>query len=259
MLTVVSGLSGEVVANFEADEIEGTSVKVLKNRLAKQIQASRFQQRWLSGKKDLDDETKPDSSLFLKIELLIVDFIEPEDLHIQKLLGACAHHHLQEVEELLRLPLSPCVTDESGRTALHVTALLGDFPCASLLLEAAAAVDQEALHGQTALRLAAPKGHIDLVRLLLENAADPDKARVGEKTPLHLALATGHLEVLKLLLRFGAQKVDHNDPAATALHWAAKNRRAQVVEFLLDAGVDKDSLTRDALLRSFFKSTFLPY
>ena len=39
-------MAGETLAVFSGNEVEGKSVKEMKNSLAKQIGATRFQQRW---------------------------------------------------------------------------------------------------------------------------------------------------------------------------------------------------------------------
>ena len=55
MLRICS-LAGEAVATFNADELEGKSVKQLKIAVAKQIAITRFRQRWLKDDTELKDE-----------------------------------------------------------------------------------------------------------------------------------------------------------------------------------------------------------
>lgn len=240
-------MSGEAISWFNSEEVEGNPVKLLKRQLAKQIGIPRFQQRWFHENKELDDDS------FLAVlaspspcvQLVILDFVLPEEGQDEKFLSACAKNRCGEVETLLQLPLSPDVTDEEGWSPLLTAAWAGHWQCISLLQEARANTDQEDAFGFTALHFAAQKGHLKVSRLLLQAGTDKDRVADDGATPLHWAAANGHLEVLQLLIEAGVDKdkVSEED-GFTALHIAVQDGDVEVVRLLLQAGADKDQVHR---------------
>ena len=152
-MRVLSAVSGEAIANLNADETEGKSVKSLKAHLAEEIGVSRFRQRWFSE----DHVVLPDESIISHstVQLVILDLGPRSQEQGLKLITACDENCCDEVEALLQLPLCPDAANEAGRTALHAAALAGHGECLGLLLEAGAAKNQEDGSGQTALHLAA--------------------------------------------------------------------------------------------------------
>ena len=251
--------------SFTAEEFEGQTVKSLKTLMAKQIGVCRFRQRWLS---EDHTELREDAMAFASdVQLVVLDFVRAEDGEVENLLAACRRNLLDEVEMLLRKPLSPDTKKKNGQTALQVAAEAGNLECCALLLEAGANKDamafrsrSRALHfaarsghldfvrlfleegnlnvvdhsGKTALHLAAENGHLEVVKWLLKAGADKDAAVVGFVTALHLAAMQGHLEVVQLLLEVGASNTTH------ALNVAAMTGHLEVVQLLLGAGADTD-------------------
>ena len=239
MLHVSSAVSGERVASFHTDELEGQSVKSVKIHLAKQIGVSRFRQRCFSGSvgHELHDDARLDDD---ELQLVVLAFKPPEDEQDQRLISACVWNRWEEVEVLLQQPLAPDTTDAFGRTALHAAASNGHWRCLSLLLEAKAAQDKEQPQGLTALYLAAQNGHLEVVRVLLKAGADKEKVMPKGMTALHAAALNGHAEVAMLLLQGTATQAvsqrEATDFGSTALHVAAMEGHPEVVQLLLEAG-----------------------
>ena len=252
MLCVCSALSGEEVAVLEADEVEGKTVKMLKMQLAERIGASRFRQRWYSH----DQRELPDDELVFEsdVQLLIMNFVTPDDGQDQKLISAAAGNRLEEVEALLSLRIDPDCIDERGFTALHKAAKRGHSLCVSLLLEAMAAVDKEDYSDTraTALYLAIEGDHKAVVELLLKAGAVKDKDRLTGAgfSALHRAARHGYLEILQLLLQARCNQNLLDSNWRTALHIAVESGHSEVVKLLLKAGADKDSVVPTTCMTS---------
>ena len=101
--------------------------------------------------------------------------------------------------------------DESGNSALHLSALNGHHKIIDLLIDYGASVDPRNSVMWTPLDCAAAKGHTNCIRQLLERDAPIDPMDLASITPLHLASKEGHSEVVKLLLEKGADltMLDH--------------------------------------------------
>ena len=217
-----------------AEEFEGQTVKSLKTLVAKQIGVPRFRQRWLSeDHTELQDEAVMVAS---DVQLVVLDYVEAEDGEVQKLFDACEGNHVDQVDELLRKPLSPNVVDEFDQSALHHAAVSGRLECAALLLEAGADKDAADAELRTAVHLAARNGHLEVVRLLLQAGASVAQADAVGRTALHSAAVKANLEVAQLLLEAGADKDATDNGGMTALHLTMG-----VVQLLLQADAGKDT------------------
>ncbi len=110
--------------------------------------------------------------------------------------------------------------DGGGLTPLVYAAREGCFPCAQILLESGARVNQATNYGWTGLLTAIQNRHYKLAAYLLDHGADPNLANNGGWTALYLAtdnrnIESGdypvrspdmdHLDLIKLLLDKGAQ------------------------------------------------------
>lgn len=235
LLYVYSAVSGDVVGSINIDEVEHNSVKSLKAHFATQIRVTRFRQRWFSEEGELQDETQLCPTQ--RVQLLILPLRPPEDGLDQKLINASHENRIQDVEDILKWPLDPDVTDQYGCTGLHKAAEAGRVDCLKLLLEAGARPEKEDFNGITPLHLAARGGHLYMVRPLLVRP----KVLRSVKTALHCAAEKGHLEVVKLFLAAGAN-IHEVDLASrqyrTALHWAAQKGHLKVARHLVESGAD---------------------
>ena len=252
----ICALSGEEVATFQADELRGKRVKDLKMQLAQRLGVSRFRQRWFASDHEISDEESLEMLSESDVQLLILDFKASEVGQGQKLIAASEANSLDEVEALLRWPLTFDAinsVDDFGWTALHTAARMGHLECLDLLLEAGADPDKvRTCRGvnrpmscrTTALHVAAQSGHLEILRHLLQAGADKDKVGAFETTALHWAAQNGHLQMVQLLLDVGAEK-DHVSVPGTPLHLAVKNGHLEVAKLLLEAQADKDKVGKD--------------
>ena len=171
----ICNLAGESLATFSADEVEGKSVKELKKSLAKQIGATRFQQRWLT-----QDHTELQDDAVVPccdVQLVVLPYIQTEKEEIGQLVSACRGNRLEELVDLLRKPLNPYGMPGTSGNFLFC------------------------------LHWAAKEGHLQIARLLLEAGIEADihfGYKFGpmdvEKTALHIAAENGHPEVVKLFV-----------------------------------------------------------
>ena len=245
MLRIFS-LTGETLLALTKEEIEGQSVKSLKSLVAKQIGVSRFRQRWLG--KDSSELGEDEFITASDVQLLVLDFVQPEDEDVRKLFDACRKNLVNEVDKLLRKPMNPEVWDSRCEAMpLHTAAHFGHVECLALLLEAGAHKDSTNGDGNTPLHCAvrSSSGNLEVLRFLLVAGADKDAAMLGGETALHWAAGSGHLEHLRLLLEAGADKDAVTADGKTALHEAAMSGHLEAIRLLLDKGANKDAVDAD--------------
>ena len=245
----ICNLAGESLATFSADEVEGKSVKELKISLAKQIGATRFQQRWLTQ----DHTELQDDSVVpcCDVQLVVLDFVRDKEDEVDQLYSACQENRPDKLFDLLRKPLNPDGFEGCMHflDSLHWAASFGHAQIVQLLLDAGIEAGMplgSSFFGHDceewgALHFAAQDGHSEVAKLLLERGADKDLGDSDGLTALHLAASRGHAEVVKVLLEAGADKNAAKDGGKTALHLAAMTGRSEVVKLLLMAGTDKDA------------------
>ena len=246
MFHISLALSGEPLASFNGDEVEGDkSVKSLKRHLAKLIGVSRFRQRWFSE----DHSELHDKILYVppsKIQLVIMDFLAGDEQTQQDFFSACSENRKKDLEAILQQPLTPNIIDYSGHTALHVAALAGHLEVVQLLLEAGIDKDTVTPLGRTALEVAVEQSHLQIVQFLLDAGAKRERIRHPCMASyfLRAAAKSGHVELARWSLESGAN-IDKlvasfgNAP----LHLAALFGHIEVVQLLLQAGADKHKVT----------------
>eukprot|EP00438_Fugacium_kawagutii_P020087 Skav200149 [mRNA] locus=scaffold2013:334194:335099:- [translate_table: standard] len=241
MIHVFSAVTGEPVADLNAEDFEGKSDVVLKNFLSKQSGFSRFQQRLLSEDVEItgDNLTFPQNLQLVFLEHLPADAEQDERLAL-----ACSDNNADEVEKILSQPRDPDTKRPDGRTPLHFAAEKGSLECASLLLEAGADKEVKA-KGKTPLHLAALNGHVELLRFLIESGAEKDACAGNGATCLHLAAHKGRTAAVRALLEFRAAINEVTTDGRTALHFAAEFGRLEVARLLLQAGAEKEQPTTD--------------
>ncbi|CAG9134034.1 unnamed protein product [Plutella xylostella] len=180
------------------------------------------------------------------------------------------------VAKLLTLGIDPNTADDTGRTCLHLSCLVGSDECVKLLLEHkadpnrwAAAGDNKATplhcaasakslacvkellrHGadvnagvelRSPLHYAVLSDAPDVVHALLEAGASPDTSQVFTETPLHVAASLGSASCTRLLLDAGADvRAAFGPNRSTALHLAAEDGHAECAKTLLDHGAPID-------------------
>jgi len=94
--------------------------------------------------------------------------------------------------------------DDSGRTALHCAAAVGNIEVCELLLDYSVNVNAQDLYGYTPLICAAMNSHLEIVKLLLRHNADVDTCEYeGGWTALHFAASLGREDILYYLIEIG--------------------------------------------------------
>jgi ankyrin repeat protein len=90
--------------------------------------------------------------------------------------------------------------------------------------------------GRTPLHLAATHCHVDAAKVLLDKGAKIDAKAVGGTTPLHVAAQAGCMDMVNLLLAKGAKINARDDQGRTPLDRATQWHRDEVVQFLRGHG-----------------------
>ena len=146
------------------------------------------------------EETAVVDSRHQDLQLMILAFRPKED---SQLIHAVKRNHWRRLEDMLRLPQDPDVTDECGRTPLYYAAQQGAKEAVSLLLDARADAEiQDPGTGTTALHVACFQGHLEVVRLLVRGRADTTKKHIqGGKTPLQFAEINGYQDIAQVLMQ----------------------------------------------------------
>ena len=237
MLRICS-LAGETLATFSADEVEGKRVHQLKAFLAKQIGATRFQQKWFA-----DNHTELHDDVVVPccdVQLVVLPFVQAEDDDMEQLVSACKQNRPDELVDLLQKPLNPegALEKPAFLRALHLAAETGHSPIVQLLLEASVDKDAADQHGSTALRLAAENGHSEVAKLLLEAGASKGALDHHGMTALHWAALFGHSEVVKLLLQVGADKGVADSKGRLPLDLAILGHRQQTHQVVYEAVIE---------------------
>lgn len=137
--------------------------------------------------------------------------------------------------------------DGKGHTPLLAAAAGVGSKCGDMvreLIAAGARVDTvEAKTRNSPLHIASDLGNNDVVERLLRGGADLAAKNAVGQTPLHLAAGKGHREVAGYLLRAGAEPNTQDRIGRTPLYIAAVNGEASVVGELARAGADMAALT----------------
>ena len=106
-------------------------------------------------------------------------------------------------QDLATYPGDVNLTDDAGRTPLHLAATHCHVDAAKVLLDKGAKIDAKAAGGTTPLDLAAQAGCVDMVNLLLTKGAKINARDDQGRTPLDRALQWHRDEAVKLLRAHG--------------------------------------------------------
>lgn len=124
------------------------------------------------------------------------------DYGLNPLLVAALNGKVEAVDFLLRqCAVQDTVTDNDGRTALHLAVLHDQEEVVKMLLQKMSIkrVNMVDKNGATALFLAAQDGRFNLVQLLMQACCSPSIANTEGLTPAMIAAMKGHKEVLHYL------------------------------------------------------------
>jgi ankyrin repeat protein len=106
-------------------------------------------------------------------------------------------------QDLAAYPGDVNLTDDAGRTPLHLAATHCHVDAAKLLLDKGAKIDAKATGGTTPLDLAAQAGCVDIVDLLISRRAKLNARDDQGRTPLDRAMQWHRDEVVQLLRAHG--------------------------------------------------------
>ncbi|KAE9124325.1 hypothetical protein PF010_g5745 [Phytophthora fragariae] len=114
-------------------------------------------------------------------------------------------HHL-----LTKEGVHPCITDQTGCSALNHAALLGQMRICELLITAGANVNAAAHDGSTPLHKAAQGGRADVVQFLLRQGANLNAENKRGETAYTIASHRNHMQVAVLLYQIPVAKREDN-------------------------------------------------
>lgn len=146
--------------------------------------------------------------------------------------------------------------DETGLTALHVSAGKGYVTTVQALLSAGAVVNVKSNDGVTPLMGAALEGHIEVVKALLTKGADVNEKMTiddaiyrerGGVTALKLALMRGHTDIAQILIENGADVNARDGYGETPLMDAAEKGYIEIVKVLIAKGADVNAKTNGGI------------
>jgi ankyrin repeat protein len=146
------------------------------------------------------------------------------------LADALIHFQAGEVININKL-----MPNDTGLTALHRAAMLGNVDIFDCLLKIGADMEIKDLFGTTPLHLAARYGHLSIIQKLIENGANLNAKTKANNTPLIIATQYNEAEVAKALIHklTPEQLNESNADGKTALYWAIQNKQAEVANALI--------------------------
>ncbi|CAE7946390.1 Ankyrin repeat domain-containing protein 50 [Symbiodinium microadriaticum] len=248
----ITQLSGEELARIPVAEIE--DVRSLKLRLHQRHGLpTRFRQKLVHEGRNLDDDEKLDTAMDLTV--LVLAFVEPpvrpprlglngdpmDNLYPKEILtDASVNGDVDEVEELLSLPLDPNVPGVIGPPLMRASEY-GRIQTVQKLLESDVQLDlRGGREGWTALTHASWRERVEICRLLLQARAQVDLPRADGSTALMLAAQRGYHEVAKVLLEHGAETELRDSQGRRAFEIATEHGHVEVEILLLEAQVKRE-------------------
>jgi len=159
------------------------------------------------------------------------------------LLHVAAKKRFSRVVEALLIIGAETEASLHDKTALMVSAEMGDKATARVLLNLKAIVGAKNELNKTALHLAAANGDSSMVKLLLNQGAEVETADNKGQKPLHVAASNGHDTTVQQLVQIFHANTEAKDTyGRTALHVAAYNGHDAVVQLLVETlGIDKET------------------
>ncbi len=125
-----------------------------------------------------------------------------------------------EVIRQLQAGRKPDLPDDSGETALHYAAQLGDQRMVEALLYYKAPIDPRDQFGNTPLHWAAQRGNTAVIQMLIDAKAAIDPQNKQGVTPLMMAAKAGNAPAVRLLLKDGADPHHTDFTGRDVVGWA---------------------------------------
>ena len=144
---------------------------------------------------------------------------------------ALREQSMQVFDALLQDPnLQLEVRANNGDTALMLASYLGNLPAVNQLIAAGAKINQT---GWTALHYAASVGNTKIMLVLLDKLANIDAKSPNKTTSLMMAVRSGDTSAVQLLLDKGADSSLINQQGLTALDFAVQLEKREISALLL--------------------------
>ena len=164
-------------------------------------------------------------------------------LHYTLFLGhLCLSQYL-----ILKRPGDLYVTNNTGRTVLHLVVHKPGCKVTQMLIERTAAIDPRDSKGRTPLYHAmhdnqheARDEFLQVVQILLDHGANVEAQNNHGSTPLHVAASRMGQETVQLLVKKSTNTNLRNNYGETALHKASQRGHLGIVRLFLDHGADLD-------------------
>eukprot|EP00744_Colponema_vietnamica_P026803 GILI01039880.1.p1 GENE.GILI01039880.1~~GILI01039880.1.p1 ORF type:complete len:244 (+),score=18.58 GILI01039880.1:300-1031(+) len=152
------------------------------------------------------------------------------------------------VQALLRGGPSPKTKEKhTGRTALHIAAMVGSQAVAEELITHGTDIDCQHDGGFTPLHSAANQGHLACLELLIAHGANVNvKDDIG-CTALLIACWSGSHTCVEVLASYGADLHTRAKSGYTPLHRAVMQGAVSCAEKLVAEGADTNALDNDGL------------
>ena len=145
---------------------------------------------------------------------------------------ALHENSMQVFDALLQDPnIQLEVRANNGDTALMLASYLGNLSAVNQLIGAGAKINQT---GWTALHYAASVGNTKIMLVLLDKLADIDAKSPNKTTPLMMAVRSGTTSAVQLLLDKSANIKLINDLNLTALDFAVQLEKREIAALLLN-------------------------
>ncbi|XP_039268604.2 uncharacterized protein LOC120343479 [Styela clava] len=133
------------------------------------------------------------------------------------------------------------ITDDAGRTCLHVLAKHGRKEMLETFIALQCDVNAKDKAENTPLHLAAKNGFPELLSILVNAGTNIEEKNADNKTSLHLAAEEGKTEAIEELIRLGADVNAETEDEVCPLHLAVSGRHEEATIALINGGADVDA------------------
>lgn len=142
------------------------------------------------------------------------------------------------VEFLISLGSDVNISDDAGRTALHLAAFYGHDTTVNILLKNGAVSSIADKWDRLPLYIACEEGHTRVVATLLQISDVSQCDSCFFKTPLHVACEKNNSAIVEMLLIKGCNVNQQNCDGQSALHVVCEKGYYNIAKYLIDSDVD---------------------
>ena len=176
--------------------------------------------------------------MFGRRSTILLNSVVPNPPDRTEMVSAILANNSQMVRKLIQHQEQLNVTDQEGRTYLHLAAYFDKVEICDLLIKAGLKVDSRDEHFLTPLHSACFNNSLNAVKLLIDRGADLGSRDRAWLTPLHVCAATNSRSCLFYLIKSFACLEITDLNGATALHYAAANGFMKITAAMLSAGAN---------------------